>query len=1039
MKILLLSAIAAMAISTFVYKEKTNTNNASKNTQAINENKNNQYLEEETKHLLEPGGDVGSDRHYYEDIDSGDDEPDHAHIIENDNVTITGTVREYSWWEQYISNPLGGNKTGSIDQDWYRFSSERRSRYHFTFNAPNNGYKLSVRKYRGRKGFNEGYGCKEGEEMMVLNGSSSSKYTYLGSGTYFIKVTVIDKSYIVKNEDYTITMDVENFAETPIPLTGTNSYTKNYKLALWQNDYSPDNADRNGKSGQTLEEDWNAEMAQYYKDYLDPIFSSNSEKYIDTIVYVWDKNVLSDLYNILTKADELIDKALKENKISQVKGINVFWDNLAGFGIDLVGCIPVASEAISFMSMTADGIQTVLSLCDYCFADVSKIENYEYNLGKFIGGLKATCFAAANSNVPDQVVCIPKYSYIARETIFVSKSSCRFADVWYATFAVPDYWYRPDYNYNDGNISNYQTMMNNGKSYHGKISVFKNGQEFANYTHHSLAEYIHGDLSDMPTEYPELDSITLSGNQKTIFEVGSQFDSSGLLVEAHYIGQASRYVTNYDIDSNHVCLTSPGAYTVYVSYTEADITKHASYVVFVVPQATSQTLVETIEIDFNADDLEFYSGHGHTWYYLDRTIEIPHTPNLELDTLQIIGATAESDFEFLSIDAYQIYDWEVRVVANTEFSDAYGQIKILYTVNSNVPIVPDPSLESISLSGDYVTQINVGEAINTDNIVVTAHYDDGSSAIVENYIIDTNDVDPTCPDTYTIFIYYSENGVTKYTSYNYQVLELAPVVESITLSGDYKTEMTVGEEIDTSNLIVIAHYDNNEEYQIADFVVDTNDVDPTCPDTYTIWVSYTENDVTVSTSYTMTVLPQLSELESISLSGSYQKLFYLGDYFNYEGLIVNANYSDGTTNQVTNFTIDIPDMNSTGTKVVTVSYTEGEVTQTATYKIKVRAPLVPSLYLLESITLEGKYKTNFKAGSEFSYDGLVVIAHYSGKKEDQVVEKFDVDYSRVNMRRPGEYPVVVSYTENGITKTATYTVNVAPKGIDPDFPIGKGF
>ena len=76
-------------------------------------------------------------------------------------------------------------------------------------------------------------------------------------------------------------------------------------------------------------------------------------------------------------------------------------------------------------------------------------------------------------------------------------------------------------------------------------------------------------------------------------------------------------------------------------------------------------------------------------------------------------------------------------------------------------------------------------------------------------------------------------------------------------------------------------------------------------------------------------------LSSIAVSGQ-KTTFTVGDTFTFDGT-VNATYSDGTTKTVTPTSVSTPDMSTAGTKEVTVSYTEGDVTKTAKYNITVNA------------------------------------------------------------------------------------------------------
>lgn len=92
---------------------------------------------------------------------------------------------------------------------------------------------------------------------------------------------------------------------------------------------------------------------------------------------------------------------------------------------------------------------------------------------------------------------------------------------------------------------------------------------------------------------------------------------------------------------------------------------------------------------------------------------------------------------------------------------------------------------------------------------------------------------------------------------------------------------------------------------------------------------------------------QTKKLESISLSTSGAKtVFNVGDTFTSSGLVVNANYNDGSTKAVTPTSVSSPDMSSAGTKTITVTYAEGGITKSDTYQITVNSgSSVPSFII----------------------------------------------------------------------------------------------
>ncbi len=86
--------------------------------------------------------------------------------------------------------------------------------------------------------------------------------------------------------------------------------------------------------------------------------------------------------------------------------------------------------------------------------------------------------------------------------------------------------------------------------------------------------------------------------------------------------------------------------------------------------------------------------------------------------------------------------------------------------------------------------------------------------------------------------------------------------------------------------------------------------------------------------------PVVATLVSIAVSGQ-KTVFTVGDTFVFDGT-VTASYSNGTSKKVTPTSVSEPDMTTAGTKEVTVSYTEGEVTKTAKYDITVNAAAAAS-------------------------------------------------------------------------------------------------
>ncbi len=182
-------------------------------------------------------------------------------------------------------------------------------------------------------------------------------------------------------------------------------------------------------------------------------------------------------------------------------------------------------------------------------------------------------------------------------------------------------------------------------------------------------------------------------------------------------------------------------------------------------------------------------------------------------------------------------------------------------------------------------------------------------------------------------------------------------------------------------------------------------------------VSFTASGAQVRATKIVVTVGLPAVLSSIALSGDYPTTFHVGDAFSHEGMTVTATYEDNTTKDVTASAIFYRyDMTTAGVQTVTVSYSEGEVTETAEYEITVNTPAE-----LTSITLSGTYPTEFEQGDAFDYEGIVVTANYNDNTTSTVTD--DAEFSGYDMDELGEQTVTVTYEG----KTTTYTITVVEK------------
>lgn len=178
---------------------------------------------------------------------------------------------------------------------------------------------------------------------------------------------------------------------------------------------------------------------------------------------------------------------------------------------------------------------------------------------------------------------------------------------------------------------------------------------------------------------------------------------------------------------------------------------------------------------------------------------------------------------------------------------------------------------------------------------------------------------------------------------------------------------------------------------------------------YTVTASYTEGSVTKTATYSITVTAKT--LSTLTLTGTPSTTtYYAGDGFDSTGLTVTARYTDNTTADVTSDVVWTPDPLTTGTTSVTGTYGGKTVTVNG---ITVNALVLSSIAVSNATT-------TYYVGNSFVKP--TVKATYNNGSVAVVTNT--ATFSGYNMSVAGNYTVSVSYTENGVTKTTSYSITV---------------
>ena len=220
----------------------------------------------------------------------------------------------------------------------------------------------------------------------------------------------------------------------------------------------------------------------------------------------------------------------------------------------------------------------------------------------------------------------------------------------------------------------------------------------------------------------------------------------------------------------------------------------------------------------------------------------------------------------------------------------------------------------------------------------------------------------------------------------------------------------IGEAFDPAGMVVTATFaDDTTENVTGDCTFSPATI---AKDTTAITVNYPRAGIRKTASVAVTV----RVLASIEISNPPTKTAYkYGEVFSPAGMAVTARYTDGQSRTVTGYTYSPTGALKLSDTTITVSYTEGDVTKTATQAITVAK-------VLDRIAVTTPpNRTSYFSGEQFSTAGMVVTAHYTDGSSGTAS---GYTYSPTGALAAGNTTITVSYTEGGVTKTTTQAITV---------------
>ena len=480
-----------------------------------------------------------------------------------------------------------------------------------------------------------------------------------------------------------------------------------------------------------------------------------------------------------------------------------------------------------------------------------------------------------------------------------------------------------------------------------------------------------------------LENIEISGSYPTSFFVDDDFSSSGLITTAYF---SNGLHTQVEPEFSGYDMSKAGNYTVTVSYTENKVTKSDSYSI------TVSEVVPTEIVLSGTYDTTFIEGTAFNYEGL--VITCKYNNNTE----KTVTPTSVTGYDSSKLGSQTIT--VTYVEKGVTLTKTY-EVTVTAAVPDSLEIIQEPT------KTDYF----VGDTFSGAGIVAKCTLNNGSIIDVSDEVTFSG-YNMSNAGKQTVTVSYTDGDKTVNDTYSIEVTAI--LLESIEITSDPdKLEYYVGDELDTTGLVVEASYNNSDSKTVQP--TELSGYDMSVAGNQTVTVTYKENEISKTDTFGITVTAV--EVSSIELSGNVKTSYFTGDEFTSQGLVVTAVYNNGNREQVSPTKIDCYDMSAAGNQTVTVHY--GDVQ--AQYNITVTKVAV------SSISLTGSYKTAYFVNEQFTSEGLVVTASYNNGDTKSVTP---TSISGYDMSQTGSQTVTVTYSEDGVTKNAAYTITVNPILLD---------
>lgn len=325
-----------------------------------------------------------------------------------------------------------------------------------------------------------------------------------------------------------------------------------------------------------------------------------------------------------------------------------------------------------------------------------------------------------------------------------------------------------------------------------------------------------------------------------------------------------------------------------------------------------------------------------------------------------------------------------------------------------------------TLTADGITIRGTGTPLSSLGLEQTPKYSTEYAEISFD-VTDAVRADNDNVHTFTLWTFTAREQIIaskEYTGEDAKVPTLVLTFEpseftGIRITPPEKTVYTEGEDLDLTGMTVKAVYDDGSTIDMPNGYEVTG-YDNTKTGNQTVTISFRDKTAT----FDVTVNPKEIILTGIQLTPPSKTTYVEGEELDTAGMVVKAEYNNGTSEEVTGYTVTGYDKNTIGKQTITVTYEE----KTATFDVTVTERIITDVYINKisdtTSVIDGTLTGTVTAKLEnYSDTAVLILAVHDGNGilKDIQIKEFngaEVTFDSLNIPEISDYTYSIFAWEN---------------------------